>query len=96
MNSYLKDTKIDHKSIVPVYLQLATLLSSGIEDGKLVKGEILPSLHELHVQMEISRNSVERAYTWLKKQGLVASFKGKGHFVTQDKNHHIMHLLKMV
>jgi DNA-binding transcriptional regulator YhcF (GntR family) len=85
MTDYLRIVKIDEYSITPKYRQVVNAVMQGIEDGKIVKDDLLPSINELCVYLDISRNSVEKAYATLKKAGIVSSIAGKGYFIKQDQ-----------
>lgn len=42
----------------------------------------MPSINELSYELEISRDTVEKAYRHLKSLGVVASVPGKGYFIS--------------
>jgi DNA-binding transcriptional regulator YhcF (GntR family) len=81
MKNYLKIVKIDENSITPKYLQLINSILSGVEAGKIGKGDILPSIYDFSIALETSRNTIERAYKELKKLNIVKSITGKGYFI---------------
>ncbi|MFI5136200.1 MAG: GntR family transcriptional regulator [Sphingobacteriales bacterium] len=85
MKNYLKIVKIDEDSITPKYLQIINAILSGIESKKLEKGDILPSINDLSTALEISRNTVEKAYKELKRMDIVKSVAGKGYFINNTK-----------
>lgn len=58
---------IDYYSSTPKYLQLANSIIKCIGDGKISKNDILPSINELSYNFEISRDTAEKAYKYLKK-----------------------------
>jgi DNA-binding transcriptional regulator YhcF (GntR family) len=72
---------IDYYSSTPKYLQLANSIINCIGDGKISKNDILPSINELSYNFEISRDTAEKAYKYLKKIGLLGSVPGKGYYV---------------
>lgn len=82
MKNYLKIINVDQRSIVPLYRQLADGIVKGVETGRIVRNDILPSLHELHVAFDISKGTVEKAYRLLMSQGIVGSVQGKGYYIT--------------
>ncbi|MCC8423595.1 GntR family transcriptional regulator [Mucilaginibacter sp. UR6-11] len=82
MKNYLKIVRIDENSVIPKYRQIADAILLGLEEGLIVKGDVLPSIHEFCVGLDVSKNSVERAYNTLKSQGVVGSIKGKGFFIS--------------
>lgn len=81
MKNYLKIIKIDEYSITPKYLQISNSILRGIEDRKIEKDDILPSINDLSVALEASRNTIERAYKELKKYNVIKSVAGKGYFI---------------
>jgi DNA-binding transcriptional regulator YhcF (GntR family) len=79
---------IDYYSSTPKYLQLANSIINCIGDGKIHKNDILPSINELSYNFEISRDTAEKAYKYLKKIGLLGSVPGKGYYVkSTDRSH---------
>jgi GntR family transcriptional regulator len=71
---------IDHESSTPLYVQLAELLRSQIEDGTITKR--LPSAKSLSQEHGVSHITAERALAMLKNEGLVTSVIGKGYYVS--------------
>lgn len=72
---------IDYYSATPKYLQLANSIIKAIGDGKILKGELMPSINELSYEFEISRDTAEKGYKYLKNIGVLSSVPGKGYFV---------------
>ena len=75
--------EIDPGSHVPIYLQIAEGIRSGIAAAVYRPGESLPSLRALAVQIQVNPNTVQRAYDELMRDGLVYSQRGKGLFVAE-------------
>ena len=71
----------DDFSATPKYQQLANSIIKGIEDGKLQTDDVLPSINELSFEYEICRDTAEKGYKFLKKQGIIGSVPGKGYFI---------------
>src|SRR5690242_15252855 len=71
----------DEFSATPKYQQLANSIIKGIEDGKLQVDDVLPSINELSYEFEICRDTAEKGYKFLKKQGIIGSVPGKGYFI---------------
>ncbi len=80
--------KFDHYSVIPKHKQLTTSILASIEEGKIEKDYILPSINNLSYELDISRNTAEKAYNHLKKIGIIGSVPGKGFFIrkTDIKN----------
>ncbi|MCD8739262.1 GntR family transcriptional regulator [Mucilaginibacter roseus] len=85
MKNYLKIITIDEYSVTPKYRQLANCIIAGIKAGDVVKGDMLPSINDLSIALDLSRGSIERAYNDMKKAGIVATIPGKGCFVNHTE-----------
>jgi len=72
---------IDFYSATPKYVQLSNCILKAITDGILKEGDMLPSINELSFEFEISRDTAEKGYKHLKKNGVLGSVPGKGYFV---------------
>ena len=72
---------IDNHSLIPKYLQLTNSILKGIELGKLSKNYFLPSINNLSYELDISRDTAEKAYRHLKSVGILGSVPGKGCFI---------------
>ncbi|NJC70968.1 GntR family transcriptional regulator [Planosporangium thailandense] len=70
-------------SPMPLYQQLADLLTAQIERGELRPGQPLPS--ELHLQQTygVSRGTVRQAMRVLRESGLVVTIQARGSFVAE-------------
>lgn len=73
---------VDGFSSTPKYLQLANSIQEAVYAGKIHKDKILPSLHELTYHLEISKDTADRGYKYLRKLGILSSIPGKGHYIT--------------
>src|SRR3982750_2913190 len=71
----------DEFSATPKYQQLANSILRAIEKRKLQVDDVLPSINELSSEFEISRDTVEKGYKYLKKLGIISSVAGKGYFI---------------
>lgn len=75
--------KIDEQSVTPKYLQLSNAVLQAIERGVVDKDYHLPSINELSYELEISRDTVEKAFRYLKSLGVIGSVPGKGYFIAK-------------
>ncbi|GGE52340.1 GntR family transcriptional regulator [Pedobacter psychrotolerans] len=82
MKNYLKFIKLNEESVTPKYLQIFNSVLAGIETKELHLQDTLPSINDLSMALEVARNTVERAYGHLKKNGVVDSVPGKGYFIS--------------
>jgi GntR family transcriptional regulator len=76
--------KIDARSHIPIYLQIAEGIRAAVAADVYRPGEALPSLRTLAIDIQVNPNTVQRAYDELEREGLVYSRRGKGLFVAQQ------------
>ena len=77
----IKYVDIDFYSATPKYLQLANCIIKAIREKKIQENDVLPSINELSFEFEISWDTAEKGYKYLKHQGILGSVPGKGYFV---------------
>ncbi|WP_293923799.1 GntR family transcriptional regulator [Sphingobacterium sp. UBA6320] len=82
-SQFLKTLEISDFSATPKYLQLANTIIDAVKNEVLKKHEMLPSINECSAYLEISRDTVEKAYRYLKKNEIIASNPGKGYYVNK-------------
>lgn len=75
---------IDNTSIIPKYTQLTNSILKGIEQGKIGNDYFLPSINELSYELEVSRNTAEKAYRHLRNIGVLRSVPGKGYVIAKN------------
>jgi GntR family transcriptional regulator len=86
--------RIDRKSPVPLYYQLAESLRERIITGQLPPGAQLPSERELSEEAGISRMTARQGLAYLEREGLLEVKPGVGTFVVAPKlTHEPLHLL---
>jgi GntR family transcriptional regulator len=78
-------SRIDRHSPIPMYFQLARLLSAAIVGGELSAGTRLPSEPNLCTQFNVSRATVRQAFQRLENEGLIRRVKGHGTFVADAR-----------
>ena len=76
---------LDMQSGVPVYRQLIDQVRGGIASGQLARGDQLPTVRQLAVDLEINPNTVVRAYRELELGGLLETHQGTGTFISTQK-----------
>ena len=84
---------IDNGSSVPVYKQLMDQVESGIKEGRFLTGDILPSMNELSASLDISKETVKKAYSLLRDKGVISSTQGKGYYIAEVKANKKMKIL---
>jgi GntR family transcriptional regulator len=73
--------RIDSKSGVPPYLQIAQQVRQALVAGVLLPGDQLPTVKEVVTQLAINPNTVFKGYRELEREGLVEGRPGAGTFV---------------
>ena len=77
---------INNRSMEPIYEQLISQIKSGIINGEIADGEVLPSVRTMSADLRISALTVKKAYDRLEDEGFVTTVHGKGTFVnTADR-----------
>ena len=72
---------LDDRAATPKYQQLANSIVEAVRQGYIKKDQTLPSINELSFHFEISRDTAERGYKYLKEIGVLGSVPGKGFFI---------------
>jgi len=78
--------KIDPRSHIPIYLQIADGIREAVAASVYLPDEPLPSLRALALDVHVNPNTVQRAYEDLARDGLIYSRRGKGMFVAEQGN----------
>lgn len=73
--------RIDSRSYVPAYRQIADEIRKAIIEGRLGFGQPLPSYRDLSERLGVSRATLWKAFEDLQHQGYVQNIHGKGTFV---------------
>src|SRR6185312_10754859 len=73
--------QIDPSLTTPVYKQIVQSISRNIDNGVLVKDDMLPSVNQISAEFSLARGSVFTAYNELRSSGIIDSIPGKGYFV---------------
>ncbi|MCB0107200.1 MAG: GntR family transcriptional regulator [Caldilineaceae bacterium] len=90
----LQAMKVDKRSPIPLYYQLAEQLREQIEAGLLSAGAQLPPERELSELVGISRMTARQALAYLERSGVLEVKPGVGTFVAAPKHtYDALHLL---
>ncbi len=81
--SALESFEIDYNSGLPVWIQVKNRISYLIGSGAYAVGDKLPTVRALAVDLDISYNTVNRAYMDLEREGYISTRKGRGTFVAE-------------
>ena len=78
----MKDNFVINPSIsIPVYKQVISQIEQKIISGQYQPGFQLPSMNELAADLEISKETIKKAYTILRDRGVIEPRQGKGFYV---------------
>jgi len=81
-------TRLDRRSRVPLYRQLAALLEGRVRAGDLAPGDRLPGESELADAFGVHRLTVRQALSDLAARGLITTVHGRGSFVAHPPIRH--------
>src|SRR5690242_12109245 len=76
--------RLDPRSGVPVYRQLIDQVQAGLAAGSLKRGDQLPTVRQVAVDLAINPNTVLRAYRELEIRGVLDTQQGTGTFVSRN------------
>ena len=77
---------IDYHDKRPIYEQIIDRFQLLILNGALEPDTQLPSVRSLAIELSINANTIQRAYSELERRGLIYSVKGRGNFVSAQKD----------
>lgn len=72
---------IHEYSNTPKYRQIINSVIAAIEQGNLATHDKLPSVNQLLIALDVSRDTIVTAYEQLKQMGILASVPGKGYYI---------------
>ncbi|SDF56103.1 PLP-dependent aminotransferase family protein [Sporomusa acidovorans] len=81
ISNIFKQVVLTPKSPVPLYNQIAQVLTDNIQNGTLPAGTKLPPERELASLLQVSRTTAINAYRRLEEQGLIHTKVGSGTYV---------------
>ncbi|WP_197522936.1 GntR family transcriptional regulator [Actinokineospora pegani] len=76
--------RIDRRSGVSTYVQIAQQVKQAMRMGLLGPGDQLPTAREVVETTAVNPNTVLKAYRELEREGLVEGRRGQGTFVTRS------------
>ena len=80
------NTAMDYKDTRPIYEQVVEKFKLLILKGVIQKDEQMPSVRSLAVELSINPNTIQKAYAELERQGYIYTVKGRGNFISDNKN----------
>jgi GntR family transcriptional regulator len=76
--------KVDHSSGVPIYRQIVEQIRFSIAKGVLARGDRLPAIRQLSLDLEVNPNTVIKAYNQLENGKVIHTKRGMGTFVSDE------------
>ena len=78
--------KINPGSGITKFQQLVDSIENAVASNILKVGDPLPSVNKLCSELNLSRDTVFKAYSELKSRGIIESFPNKGYFIASDRS----------
>lgn len=78
-----------------MYKQLIEQIERAVKNGNYKNEELLPSMNELAESLDISKETVKKAYSLLRDKGLLKATQGKGFYVAADSDNYKMRILML-
>jgi len=85
---------LDHRSGIPIYLQIVEQVRQRVSIGKLRSGEQLPTVRQMATELRVNFNTVARAYRLLDEAGLISTQQGRGTYIWEAPNEETLKQLK--
>lgn len=73
--------QLDFRSSQPIYEQITAQYKYMMLQGYLKKGDPIPSVRKLAIQLNITPGTVSKSYRELEQQGLIETVRGKGTYI---------------
>ena len=71
------------------YKQVVNFVIDSIAEGKLQKGDWIPSINEFRENYHLSRDTVFAGLSELKSRGIIASTPGVGYYIAESPRNRI-------
>jgi DNA-binding transcriptional regulator YhcF (GntR family) len=78
------DFDLNFNSDIPKYQQLVNAINDALSNNSLASGDALPSVNSICKDYKLSRDTVFKAYSILKDNGVIESVPNKGYYVAND------------
>lgn len=77
--------KIDLKDGVPIYRQIANQVRYLVASGQLAPGDEIAPVRSLALQLNVTPNTVVKAYDELQTAGIIFKRRGAGTYISDSK-----------
>ena len=75
---------VNHQSDTPKYQQVVNAINDAVSENLLVKGDAIPSVNKICTATKLSRDTVFKAYSILKENGVIESVPNKGYYIANE------------
>lgn len=83
--------QLDYKDRRPLYEQVTERFQELILNGVLQPDEKIPSVRSMAMELSVTPNTIQRAYSELEKAGYIYTVTGRGNFVSSGTTLHKLH-----
>jgi DNA-binding transcriptional regulator YhcF (GntR family) len=87
------EIKVDLSSQMPLYKQLVKVFLDKVNNSEYKEGDFIPSMNELANELNISKETVKKAYSVLRKKEIIEAAQGKGFYISSKNGDKIRTLL---
>lgn len=88
--------QLDYKDKRPLYEQVTERFKELILSGALQPDEKIPSVRSLAIELSVTPNTIQRAYSELEKAGYIYTVTGRGNFVSSQNALRDLYLEKIL
>ena len=88
--------QLDYKDRRPLYEQVAEHFKELILTGVLQPDEKIPSVRSMAIELSVTPNTIQRAYSELEKAGYIYTVTGRGNFVSDGTTLRDIHLQQLL
>lgn len=78
----------------PIYLQIVDAISQKVVSKEWKEGTKIPTVKELAKELEVNHNTLMRSLELLQAEGILASKRGVGIFLTKDSYQNALNLMR--
>ena len=86
--------QLDFRSGVPIYVQIIDQVRELVRRGDLKKGDQLPTVRQLAMDLRVNFNTVARAYRMLDEAGLISTQHGRGTYIWEQPSPEVIQHLR--
>lgn len=84
---------VNSSASLPVYKQIVSQIEGKVISGAYPPGYLLPSMNELSSELDVSKETIKKAYAVLRDKGVVEPRQGKGFYVKGQNGDRNMKIL---